>query len=118
MTQHQTAKPTPLSIDIDQWRRDIKTFSETTSGALVAIIEQLSNRCATTHSSDPSPRRQAALVTTSTSISRPMSPTKEDNSERLTELKSRLAQQISQSNGTPCSENSMPQSRSTTQESM
>lgn len=44
MSQNET-EPQFISLDLEQWRRDIQAFATTTRGALNAIVSELSNQC-------------------------------------------------------------------------
>lgn len=88
-------QPTALVIDVDQWRRDIRTFSDTTSQALETIVAQLSNSCSTGRSSSrlPSSDRLTSEDSNQNS-STTFSASGINSDERLAKLKSQLAQRI------------------------
>ena len=99
---------TPLTIDADQWRLDIKTFAEATNQALEAIVSKLSNRCSGdfSHQEIDLPCDPAlGIVKTPTETTSAGSDTHGDNrrhdncrgDHRLAELRSQLAQRLSKS---------------------
>ena len=94
MNQPIPKKPTELAIDIDQWKRDIKTFTDTTSQALNAIAAELSNECSKGHG-----QRAAGTdgfqspATSSDELS--SSYNDPQRNQRLADLKSQLTKRIS-----------------------
>lgn len=97
--------PTDLIIDMDQWRRDIQTFAQTTQQALDAIVAELSNHCSGGFSSDPNHRLGDPAIPSfenqfsGSPSSVPVS-ADEDGNDRLEKLKLKLAARISKSNPT------------------
>lgn len=113
-----TPKPSPefISLDIEQWRRNIHAFSDTTRKALDAIADELSNHCASgTSMSFPAPGRherpqreekarslespQRTLdkpsVDDRKKVKEPSQPSVSGSSDsRLSDLKSKLAQRL------------------------
>jgi hypothetical protein len=57
--QEKQTQPYPLALDIDQWRRDIRTFSDATGQVLEAIVSELSASCSD-HRSRGLPHRPAS----------------------------------------------------------
>ena len=97
-------KPTELSIDVNQWRRDIQTFATATGKALNAIAAELSSECSGGRieaSPDRTPKRSAQPVASSLPNGSPVAfstPVAESSGrDRLADLKLKLAQRISQS---------------------
>ncbi len=98
MNNETHEKVIPLAIDVEQWRRDIQTFADTTGQALEAIIAELSASCSSSatgatlgQSGDANWERTLAFMTdSSTQDCR--------RDERLANLKSKIANRISQSN--------------------
>lgn len=90
MSQIQPDRPTELAIDIDQWKRDIKTFVDTTKQALHAIAAELSYECSNGYESSfgSGPSHESL---------RPIKndPNDAQESVRLAQLKSQLSQRIS-----------------------
>ncbi len=92
------AQFTPLTIDSEQWRLDIKTFAEATNHALEAIISQLSNGCSPDGShQELSPHREQASGATMSSAVTASAGNDTSSDFRFTELKSQLAQRLSKS---------------------
>ena len=98
MNQPAEKKPIKLSLDVEQWKRDIRTFSETTSQALNAIAAELSNECSTGHGtysktrgSDAGPETMGFPTASRVAGSSP-------TDDRLAILKSQLAERISKTN--------------------
>ena len=93
-TKHE--KPTPLAVNVDQWRSDIKTFAETTIQALDAILAQLSNSCANgigddwIQSSEPERCEQEDPIATTNFAAKDVR-----QEDRLAQLKTELAMRIS-----------------------
>lgn len=94
MNQQVPDKPIELSIDVEQWRRDIQTFTDTTSRALNAIAAELSNNC----SSGRQPNGgESGSVDSPSAIGFGQHSTRNNESsgvDRLADLKSRLAERI------------------------
>ena len=91
----QSEKPTKLAIDVEQWRRDIQTFAETTSRALNAIAAELSNECST--------GRATTQITSNDSTDPSFKPrfsgdNESEGEQRLAKLKSQLAERLKNSN--------------------
>jgi hypothetical protein len=93
MNHPQPEKPAELKIDVEQWRGDIQTFVETTNRALDAIAAELSNGCSSRFDETAiNPRSQtgetrSVLGADKTSVD-----------DRLSRLKTQIAERISKSN--------------------
>ena len=100
MSQHPTKQPIELKIDVEQWRRDIQTFVDTTSRALNAIAGELSNSCSNgfeepaARFGDPADSDHSIRACDEPM---PTSRTKPAD-DRLAKLKAKLAKRISKSN--------------------
>ena len=61
MSSSENEKPQCLNIDVDQWRREIRMFAESTQSAIEAIVSDLSNSCSSSETTAggyaPPPRR-------------------------------------------------------------
>jgi hypothetical protein len=97
MNENLSKQLIPLEINVDQWRRDVKTFAETTIQALDAIVSQLSNSCSSSSSGDEwnhanyrERENPEARTNFATSDAR--------NDDRLAKIKSQLAKRLSNSN--------------------
>lgn len=99
MTRPQPEKPAALTIDVDQWRRDIATFADTTKQALDAIAAELSNGCSGNipRRSDLRSTGQAPISSTANNAAM-SSRDRSAGDDRLARLKDQLAQRISKSN--------------------
>ena len=90
-------KPSELSIDVDQWKRDIQTFAEATSQVLNAIAAELSNECSSDNSTRY--RRTDAFDNPNVVVSAPsLAVSEPEGNDRLADLKSQLAKRISKNN--------------------
>ena len=89
----------PLSIDTDQWRRDIRTFAETTNQALEAIVAELSNRCSQERrpASDQLPHGDDAQPVSAPEISGRSSRDNESD-PRLGDIRQQLAERLARLN--------------------
>lgn len=97
MHQASPEKPFELTIDVEQWRRDIQTFANTTKRALDAIAAELSIGC---NGRPNSPRSIGNGDTDNRERSMPSLETpaeKNPGEDRLAKLKQQLAQRISKS---------------------
>lgn len=98
MTTERPEQLVKLEIDAEQWQRDIRTFAETTNQAIHAIVSQLSNSCVAGgrsqieksnglphYESDPPHESLSHASTTAARMG---------DGDRLSQLKSQLAQRI------------------------
>lgn len=97
-------KPSFISYDTEQWRRDIRAFANTTREALDAIVSELSNQCSgnavvrpATAESKKISEADSACRSRATTPTRQTAATSDSNSEtgdRLAQLKKRLAEKL------------------------
>jgi hypothetical protein len=94
MEQQTKPRPYALDLDIDQWRRDVATFANTTGQALEAIISELSASCTEEGS------RINRLVSDDSTIRGTTNnvATESDGDDRLAKLKSQIAKRLAKSN--------------------
>ena len=111
MNPQQPEKPVRLEFDAEQWQRDVRTFADTTNQALHAIVAQLSNSCSTDmHPTITNPGRKTEPSQTAESArsaqheseqqqepNLPTATTEVGSDDRLSKLKSKLAQRIAKS---------------------
>lgn len=93
MNDQTREKPKRLEIHVEQWKRDIQTFADTTSQALNAIAAELSNDCSTVGAGRDTCNDPKDSDSPSASLSG-----KESEGQRLAKLKSQLAERLSKSN--------------------
>jgi hypothetical protein len=96
MNEALPEKPIALSIDVEQWRRDIQTFADTTKRALDAIAGELSNGC--TGKAIQSAQTSNGAFEPSAILASGMGTGDLAVPDRLARLKSQLAKRISSSN--------------------
>ena len=101
MTHPLPEQPTELKIDVEQWRRDIQTFVETTNRALDAIAGELSNSCSSSFD-EPSTKSHGnkgyELLTKAHNEPAFTAGVESSGDDRLARLKAQLAARISKTN--------------------
>lgn len=85
MSSPENETPQCLNIDVEQWRREIRMFSESTQKALEAIVSDLSNSCSNAESSAPG-RTPLPGRTKADTV----------DGDRLASLKEQIAQRLNQ----------------------
>ncbi len=87
MSSTENEIPESLSIDVDQWRREIRMFAESTEKAIDVIVSDLSSSTA---------RSGSAGMTGKSSPSQARSASDNGGSERLAELRAQIAKRLQQ----------------------
>jgi len=85
VTSISNEAPEALNIDVDQWRREIRMFAESTEKAINAIVSDLSSSTARTGSGKANAGQNSSTARAcSESV----------NGERLAELRAQIAKRL------------------------